>query len=335
MAANFQLSDDTVKKQLAAQAEQDRIKALQANRESFGPGQGLPTPDELMRHNALEQSKWNAEAAEQASRGGVDVASATANAGGIAGFFGGKEETQHFTAGRVEDPNMQRNQARIAAEIAGINRRPDQQLAGAQMARTDAPWVRGQADLARQLAMASQGFGPSAAQAQLQMGTDQARAAAMSLARSGRAGGSGAAMKQALMQQGQLSQQAVNQAAMLRAQETAQARGQLAGVLEGARGQEIGVQQAQAGLTMDAQKANLAAAMQQQQHRDEMVAKLMGQGFSLEQAQRQAEIQQSQFNAELLARQVAADKGVAMQSSAQAGQAMGQTAAAIAALLAA
>jgi hypothetical protein len=66
-----------------------------------------------------------------------------------------------------------------------------------------------------------------------------------------------------------------------------------------------------------------------------MVAKLMGQGFSLEQAQRQAEIQQSQFNAELLARQVAADKGVAMQSSAQAGQAMGQTAAAIAALLAA
>ncbi|TAK10617.1 MAG: hypothetical protein EPO32_14905 [Anaerolineae bacterium] len=62
--------------------------------------------------------------------------------------------------------------------------------------------------------------GPSAAQAQLQMGTNQALANQLALARSGRgAGDAASAMRQAAFQNADIQQNASNSAAMLRAQE--------------------------------------------------------------------------------------------------------------------
>jgi hypothetical protein len=67
--------------------------------------------------------------------------------------------------------------------------------------------------------------GPSAAQAQLQSGLNQANANALSMARSGRGWGGGAsALSQASAQQAMNSQNAVNSSAQLRAQEDAQWR---------------------------------------------------------------------------------------------------------------
>src|SRR5688572_983416 len=126
--ANFELSEETKRKQAEAQAEQDRIRAEQQARDQRAQamgivGQGLATPDELMRHNDAEFQKWQAESDEQASRGGVETADAVTNAGGIAGFFGGKEKTTHFTAGKLDDTTTGGNQSAIAGEILGAKQR--------------------------------------------------------------------------------------------------------------------------------------------------------------------------------------------------------------------
>ena len=279
-----------------------------------------------MAFNAAAARKVDAASMDQASRGGVEVADAMANAGGIAGFFGGKEVTKHYTAGRTADTTTDANKAAIAARIAQLEGRPNIQMQGA----TVNDQFRGaQAALAGQLAGAATGAGPSAAQAQLQTGIDAAGAQAMSLAKSGR-GNPGVAMRQAMDQQAALGATAANQSAMLKANEVQNARAQLAGVLQGARGQDFDT----AGLQQSASQANMAAAIQQQAQKDELVNRYMTQGMTLDQARHAAELQQAQFNAEILARQAAADKGVAMQSSAAAGQQIGQAAAAIAGTIA-
>jgi hypothetical protein len=330
--ANFELDEETKRKQREAQALQNSIKAQQTHRESFGPGQGLATPDELMKHNDAEFSKWQAESDEQARRGGVETADAVANAGGVAGFFGGKEKTTHFTAGRTQDTTTAGNKARLEAEIIAARTRKNHQAGGVRLGDGDFTNARDQGALVRSLQMAAQGQGPSAAQSQLMAGDDAARAAAMSLARSGRGGNSGAAMKAALMQQGVNAQQTANASAQLRAQESQAARGELANVLNTARGQDLAKASADAQLQQGTQLANLSANVEQQKQKDAMIAQFRAQGLSLDQAARQVEIQQAQFNAELLARQSAADKGVAMQSSAAGGQVVGAGISAIGAL---
>lgn len=327
--ANFELDEETKRKQAEAQAQQDAIRKQQQGRDYALAGSGAPTPDELMKHNDAEFSKWQAESDLQAKRGGVETADAVSNAGGVAGFFGGKEKTTHFTAGKMEDTTTAANKAKLDALSASIAGRSDVQMSGAQLDAAQANEVRArQLGLADSLALSAAGGGPSAARAALTAGSDQAMADAMSVARSGR-GSPGMALKQALMAQGKIGAQTANAAAQIGAQEQQAARVQLADVLNASRGQDLGAATTNAQLAQQTSAANMQAAIDQQKQKDAMISGLMAQGFSLDQAQRQFELQQSQFNAELLARQAAADKGIAMQSSAAGGQMVGQAAQAI------
>ncbi len=104
--------------------------------------------------------------------------------------------------------------------------------------------------------------GPSAAQAQLQSGTNQALNSQLALARSGRGfGGNAAAMGQAQGNVADIQANAANQAAMLRAQENANWRGRQASNL----GQVAGMQGQQA-------QSNLSAGLQSRGQNDAMFA---------------------------------------------------------------
>jgi hypothetical protein len=347
--ANFDLSEEAKRKQAAAQGDQDAIKAAQTTRDQAAQksgvyGQGLATPDELMKHNAAEFAKWDAESADQAKRGGVETADAVTGAGGIAGFFGGKDKTTHYTAGRVENDTLAGNRAKLDQMAAGINNRsiwgmgsqpvgpaaqigmgPQDQMRGQQMA------------FLGQLGQQAAGNGPSAAQQMLKMGADRAQAAALSRAA---AAGTAGARRQASFEAAGAIQDAAGQSAMLRAQEQQQAMGMMGGALQGARQQDIGLATDQAALNQQglmkqadfnqqAAQTNLAARIEQQKQKDTMVQQYLSMGMNMDQAQYQAELQQAQFNADLLARQSAADKGVSMQGAAAGGQVVGGIAQAI------
>lgn len=120
--------------------------------------------------------------------------------------------------------------------------------------------------------------GPSAAQAQLQSGLNQANANALAMARSGRGwGGSASSLSQAAVQQAQNAQQAVNQAAQLRATEDAAWRARQAQNL-GAAANIAGAGLAQ-GTTLGMQGAKdyLAAGLQGNQ----LAGQLYGQAAGL------------------------------------------------------
>lgn len=106
------------------------------------------------------------------------------------------------------------------------------------------------------LQQAAQGNAPSAAQAQLQAGKDQAIATQQAMANSGNASQMIGGQKEAMMNAANLTQQAANQSAQLRAGEMAAARGQYAN--------QAGAQAAQAaqnaGLKLDAYGRQLNAA---------------------------------------------------------------------------
>lgn len=125
---------------------------------------------------------------------------------------------------------------------------------------------------------AEQPMGPSAAQAQLQAGTDAAARQQYGFARS-QVGGGGAALRNAAFNAAGISGNAANTAAMLRAQETAQYRSQqlaalgaaqqgagtVAGYTGQLRGQDQGFAQAQAGqANFDATGQNQYNQQQQQ-----------------------------------------------------------------------
>ncbi len=112
--------------------------------------------------------------------------------------------------------------------------------------------------------------GPSAAQAQLQGGTNQAMASQLAMARSGRGlGGNAAAMGQAQGNMAGIQANQANQAAGLRAQEDAAWRGRQASNLTNVAGFQG--QQAQ---------ANLGAAVQGRSQNDAMVQGMLGLGQS-------------------------------------------------------
>jgi hypothetical protein len=106
------------------------------------------------------------------------------------------------------------------------------------------------------LQQAAQGNAPSAAQAQLQAGKDQAIATQQAMANSGNASQMIGGQKEAMMNAANLTQQAANQSAQLRAGEMAAARGQYAN--------QAGTQAAQAaqnaGLKLDAYGRQMNAA---------------------------------------------------------------------------
>ncbi len=333
--ANFELDEETKRKQASAQTHQDALK------KAVNTVGGIYMPDEIIRNDNLEHSKWQAESDNQAQRGGVETADAVSNAGGIAGFFGGKEKTTHYTAGKTADTTTAGNIGKLDALALDARNRQNATMQGAQIGpdgrvgnistQAQDQTAARQNALLDQLAAASRGDGPSAAQQQLKMGADRAMASNLSMAA---AGGTPGSMRQAAFNNAAAQQDLAGQSSMLRAQEMNDARGLLGNVAGGVRaqdqslrGQDIGIAQlnqnqamTQAGLNQDTNKTNLIAGVDQQKQKDSLIQQYVMAGMNLEQAQRQAEIQQAQFNAELLARQSAADKGVAMQSSAQGGQ---------------
>lgn len=243
------------------------------------------------------------------------------------------------------------NRGNVQAQAASMGPAAQMQSSSMQAANVDQSQANqfraGQQGLVGMLGNAAAGNGPSAAQAQLQQATDQNLNAQLALAKSGSGNGS-IAMKRAMMNQATIGQQAASQSAALRAQEQQQAQSALGGVLAGAREQDLGVastdanlaQQASAqnatlaqqaaaqnanmqqqaaitdaGMQQQTNLANMQSTIEQQKQKDAMVAQFVAQGLTLDAAQRQAEIQQAQFNAELLVRQDAADKGISLQSS--------------------
>lgn len=414
--SNFQQSDATKAAIAEQQAKQDAINAQVAAR----PAGIARTPSiaEMTAANAAEIAKVDALTGDQASRVGVDVGQVNTQAGGIAGFFGGKDVGTAYTAGGIQDTTTAGNKAVLAERLAGVDARGTQTMQAAQVgpaaqmqAAQLGPAAQAQAaqlgpaatiaqgpqdqfraqqmTLAQQLGQGAIGQGPSAAQAQLKLATDRNMSQSLALALGARGGNQAGAMKQAQMQRALISQEAGGQSAALAAQEQQAAQQSLGAVLAGGRGADIGLATDQAGLqqqtalqqgqfgqqtalanaaatntaaaqnadlTQGASAANQAAAnaaasqnaqlqqaanaqnltsgIDQQAQKDQMISALIGQGLTLDEAKRQAEIQQAQFNAKLLAEQDAAKRGVAMSSSAGAGQALGQTAAAIGGVIA-
>jgi hypothetical protein len=332
--ASFELSGQA---QSQIDAQKAKLREIQAASQRRAD-QGLsPAHDanELGQMAAIANNIGKAVEHDQARRGGVEAADAVTGAGGIAGFFGAKDTTTHFTAGMQQDTTTAANKAKLDALAASVAARPDAQMQGAQLDATQSNEVRArQMSAADALALSAAGKGPSAAQSALTAGSDQAMADAMAIAKSGR-GNPGVALKQALAAQGKIGQQTANQAAGIAAQEQNAARALQVEALGGMRGQDLGAATTNATLAQQTGAANLQASVDQQKHRDAMVADLMKTGMSLDQAQRQYELQQSQFNADLLARQSAADKGVAMQGAQTGGQVVGATIGAIGAGIAA
>lgn len=353
IGANFEMSPAALEAYRAAQGRQAAAEGTTAARAAaIGQGSIAPTVAEGYAAGKARDDQAAITSAEQARRGGVETADANMGAGGITGFFdpNAKVQTTHYTAGHMENTTLAGNRARLDSLADAAANRGTMTMQGANMgggatiatAAQDQTRARQNA-LLDQLMAASNGQGPSAAQQQLKMGADRNMANALAMAA---AQGTPGAARQAAFQRAAATQDLAGQSAILRAQEINDARGLLGQVAQGTRAQDIGLATDQAGLQQQAQatnaqlaqdtaKTNLLAGIEQQKQKDALVQSYVAQGMSLDQAQYQAELQQAQFNAQLLAQQSAADKGVAMQSSAAGGQAAGAAAAAIGTTLAA
>lgn len=145
------------------------------------------------------------------------------------------------------------------------------QMEGAATGQENARFYNQQAQNAQnesleKLSQAANGYGPSAAQAQLQAGTDQAMQANMAMANSARGqAGLANAQKNALSQNGVQGQQAANQAAQLRAQEMQQAQSQYASTANQMQNQLGAQQQGYANLGMQGANALQGNAYNQAQ----------------------------------------------------------------------
>lgn len=395
-----------------AKALADQAAAFQAAANAKSPGAAIDT---ALKYGEADRAVAASGINAQAQNAGVQRADTQTSSAGIAGFFGGKDTANQYTAGDVADTTTAGNRATLGARLAGVDARQNQtmqaavlgpeaqaraaQLGAAQQAQAaqlgpSATIAAGPQDQfrARQMTLAEQlgagaiGQGPSAAQAQLKLATDRNMAQSLALALGARGGNQAAAMKQAQMQRALIGQEAGGQSAVLAAQEQQAAQQSLGQLLGTGRGADIGLatnqaglqqqtalqqgnfaqqaalanqgaandfalqqgqfaQQAglanqaaavtQAGFVQQANQANLTAGVDQQKQKDALVQSYLAQGMALDQAQQQAEIQQRQFNASLLAQQEAARQGVSAQNSAAAGQATGATAAALGTVLAA
>lgn len=281
---------------------------------------------------------------------GVTEGRTEVSQGGIGGFFGGTEKMKTYTADKVYDENYDKNRQVLdamagRAQNRGFNSMPGTQVGpAAQIAQAPQEQVRNQQmAYLGQLGQQAAGNGPSAAQAQLKMATDRAMASNLAM---GAAGGTPAAMRQAAFNNAAAQQDLAGQSAALRAQEQQAAMGMLGQQLGGVREQDLGLatnqaqlnqqtQLAQAQLNQDTAKTNLLSQVDQQKQKDDLVKQYLLAGMTLDQAQVQAEIQQRQFNAGLMAQQEAAGRGVSAQNLAQSTQTVGAVAGALGTIAAA
>jgi hypothetical protein len=250
----------------------------------------------------------------------------------------GRDGNLFFDAGKVTDPNYGTNKAWLQGTLGGVLNREAQTMQGAQAQGATINTASQDQIRAAQLALmgnlqnTAAGQGPSVAQEQLRQATDRNMANALAMAAA--QGGGAAAYRQAAFARAAATQDMASQSAQLRAQEIAQAQNTLAGVAQGARGQDIGLAAGQAqmtqqnaqfnaGLAQDTGKTNLLAGVEQQKMKDQIVQQYLAMGMSLDQAQFQAEIQQRQYNAGVLAQQEGIRQGVAVQQGAQTAQMVG------------
>jgi len=248
----------------------------------------------------LRSTGTGAEAVGQAYGDTVSKIAANSAAG-----LGATGANLNMQAGQAQDrsvgmPNFNAmngtlNQAMTGAQVDTTKQ--DAALSGAMPNYTQANAQAGQANLdfgganaalgqsqnyAQQLAGIENESAPSAAQAQLQSGLNQAQQSSLAMARSGRGfGGSAAALNQAAVLNANASQQAVNSSAQLRASEVAAERTRQAQNLQGAAGIQQGAsgqmtQQQQMGASLGMQKA---AMLQQQQDAASQVALGLGQQY--------------------------------------------------------
>jgi len=186
-----------------------------------------------------------------------------------------------------------------------------------------------QTALGSQLLAASQGQGPSAAQAQMTKATDAAVAQQLGLAASSR-GNPAIALRNAAANTAQITQGAATDSSILRAQEIQNAQGQLGALSTNLRGQDIGLATDQAQLNQqmglanlgNQQQSNMAGAQLSEQHsqfQQQLAAQYMAGGMNAEQARIQALQDYQKFGAQLLAQQEAAKHNANFQT--QQGQA--------------
>jgi hypothetical protein len=249
----------------------------------------------------------------------------------------GQKEFHTYTTSTSQDPNYEANKLMVRDRVAQLDARKNQTMTatgaqGSTIATGPQNQMRdAQGRLIGGLENTIAGKGPSVAQEQLRQATDANIAGALAMAG---ASGTPGAHRAAAFQAAAANQSAAGQSASLRAQEIAQAQQTLGGVAQGARAQDIGLatDQAQmsqqnsqfnAGLAQDANKTNLLSGVEQQKQRDDLIRNYLAAGMTLDQANMQAEIQQKQFNAELLAKQEAAQIGVTLAGSAQNAQILG------------
>lgn len=114
------------------------------------------------------------------------------------------------------------------------------------------------------------GTTPTAANAMLTQGTDQAAARARGIAASYSRSNPGAAMRAGLAASGQAQQAATAQAAMQKAQEQAEARGAIGAQSNAMRAQDLGVATTNQQAQMDAAKANQAADLAANQQNNQL-----------------------------------------------------------------
>lgn len=270
------------------------------------------------------------------STAGAGVAPASTKAGvnanvGVVnnGVFDPHRAYTNYSVDLQTDPNYAANRSMLHDMAAKAGARPDLTMTAANAAgvnvdtRQQAQTRNAQTGLISQLQEASSGNGPSAAQQQLKTGADRTMASNLAMAA---AAGTPGAERQAAFNNAAATQDLAGQSAVLRANEINTARGQLGQVSTDARGQDIGLatnvaqlgqqnNQFNAGLAQDAGKTNLTAGVEQQKQRDALVQSYTAAGLSLDEANRQADLQQRQFNASLGVQQEGIKMGVAANAS--------------------
>lgn len=146
-------------------------------------------------------------------------------------YLGGNKDTANMLRGRAIDQGNTYRQNATDAQNRGAPQANYAQ-AGQDYANQAGAREAQYANTNRLLDFANQGEGPSAAQAQLQQGSDRAMAANMALASSGTGmGDSSEAMRRAQFQNATQQSDTANNAAMLRAQEEQAWRQQQLGAL--------------------------------------------------------------------------------------------------------
>ncbi len=287
-AAQAQQTGQEAQDSLNSFAQQSVGAGYEFGQQIAGAGQRAETAGQQLGTDALSQGQQlGGQAQNMGERLGGDVMGFGAQQAGTLGgmsqqFLGEGAGAGGRQAANLNFGAMQQNLSDAGPNFAGADRSLGQASQyGSQLAGVEAQ------------------EGPSAAQAQLRAGLNQAQAGNIAMARSGRGwGGSAGAQQAAMTQNAAAGQSAVNASATLRAQEDAARRQRMAQNLAGAAGisQGVGQQQiaqqglasnvdlARAGLNLNQEQLSAQTALQQQQQNDAFQQGMYGLGLGAQQA---------------------------------------------------